>query len=178
MKLRFALKASVSHSVRDNRGHVSDQAQVWKEVAALHATHGVASGTGAMSDAYETHKEKISTFKDALKYVDGAAGVAVAIGDRVISVDLFDKASTCQKVWDRLISGVVFDALETKEETKTISAAEIEQFLSKAGSLSWEQSAAIGEDEEYRATSSQGDQASALVCHEVMVHGSLVSRLS
>jgi hypothetical protein len=41
--------------------------------------------------------------------------MAVAIGKRVVGCDLFDKPSTCRKTWDRLLSGLVFDALGAKE---------------------------------------------------------------
>ena len=35
--------------------------------------------------------------------------MAVAIGEKIVALDVFDKPSTCQKVWDRMLSGVVFD---------------------------------------------------------------------
>ena len=38
-KLRHTLKASVSQSVRQHRGHRSNQGEVWREVACLHAAH-------------------------------------------------------------------------------------------------------------------------------------------
>ena len=110
-KLRRALKASVSRSVKQKRGHRSDQGEVWKEVTALHAAHAVESDTAAMSDAFDSYQDRIASYRDKLKYVDNATGMAVAIGDKVVSVDLFDKPSTCQKVWDRMLSGVVFDAM-------------------------------------------------------------------
>ena len=108
-------------------------------------------------------------------YVDGASGVAVAIGDRVVAVDLFDKPATCQKVWDRMLSGVVFDALEAGESDKVASVADVEQLVAAAGDLAWEQSEAVGEGEEYRAESNRGDHASALALDETVVHGSVVA---
>lgn len=174
-KLRRALKSSVSRSVKENRGHTSDQGEVWKEVGALHAAHQVASGTGAMSDAFETHKDRIASFKDKLKYVEGASGLAVAIGEQVVSVDLFDKPSTCRKVWDRLLSGVVFDALEAGATGQHASVTAVEQLLGLVGDLPWEPSASVGEGQEFRAESSRGDYASALVFEGAVVHGSVVT---
>ena len=174
-KLRRALKASVSRSVKEKRGHTSDQGEVWKEVACLHAAHGVESATAAMSDAFDTYEDRIGAYREKLKYVDGASGVAVAIGDRVVAVDLFDKPSTCQKVWDRMLSGVVFDALEAGETDQDASVADVEQLVATAGDLPWEQSEAVGEGEEYRAESNRGDHASALAFEETVVHGSVVA---
>jgi hypothetical protein len=48
-KLRRALKASVSRSVKEKQGHRSDQSAIWEEVACLQSAHGVESGTVAMS---------------------------------------------------------------------------------------------------------------------------------
>ncbi len=174
-KLRKALKASVSRSVKEKRGHASDQGEVWREVACLHAAHGVASGTAAMSDAFDTYQDRIRAFREKLPYVAGAAGVAVAIGDRIVSIDVFDKPGTCREVWDRLLSGVVFDALEAGETAQHATAAEVEQLLAVAGDLPWEQAEAVGEGEEYRAESKLGDHASALALGETVVHASLVT---
>ena len=173
--LRRALKASVSKSVKEQRGYRSDQGEVWKEVACLHASHGVESGTAAMSDAFDTYQDRIAAYREKVKYVEGATGIAVAIGDRIVSVDLFDKPSTCQKVWDRMLSGVVFDAIEAGETDQVASVADVEQLVAAAGDLPWEQSEAVGEGEEYRAESKRGDHASALSFHDTVVHGSVVA---
>jgi len=174
-RLRRSLKASVSKSVKEKRGYRSDQIEVWREVACLHASHGVESGTAAMSDAFETYQDRIAAYREKVKYVEGASGVAVAIGDRVVSVDLFDKPSTCEKVWDRMLSGVVFDALEAGNTDKVASVADVEQLVADVGDLSWEQSDAVGEGEEYRAESNRGDHASTLAFDNTMVHGSVVT---
>lgn len=174
-KLRRALKASVSKSVKEKRGHRSDQGEVWKEVASLHASLGVDSGTAAMSDAFDTYQDRIASYRENLKYVDGATGMAVSIGDRVLSIDLFDKPSTCQNVWERMLSGVVFDALEVEETDKAATVADVEQLVAAAGDLPWKQSEAIGEGKEYRAQSDDGDHASALALHQTVVHGSVLA---
>jgi len=175
-KLRRALKSSVSRSVKDNRGHTSDQGDVWKEVGALHAAHQVASGTGAMSDAFETYKIRIAFIRSQLQYVEGASGLAVAIGGQVISADLFDKPSTCRKVWDRLLSGVIFDALEAGETDEHASVTAVEQLLGLTGDLPWAPTDSVGEGQEFRAESPRGDHASALVLEGAIVHGSVVAR--
>jgi hypothetical protein len=175
-KLRRALKASVSRSVMAKRGHTSDQGEVWKEVGALHAAHQVESGTGAMSDAFASYKDRIAAFTSKLKYVEGASGLGVAIGGRVISIDLFDKPSTCRKVWERLLSGVVFDALEAGAEDQHAPATAVEQLVAVTGDLPWEPAASVGEGQEYRAASPRGDHASALVLEGAVVHGSVVTR--
>lgn len=175
-KLRRALKSSVTKSVREERGHQSDQGEVWKEVAGLHASHGVASKTAAMSDAFDSHQDRIAEFRAETPYVEGAMGAAVAIGDRVISIDIFDKPETCRKVWDRMLTGVVFDALEASaDNVQGATRADVEALLATASDLPWQPAEAVGEGEEHRAESPRGDHASALSFEQVVVHGSVIA---
>lgn len=183
-KLRKKLRASVSRSVKDNQGHRSDQGEVWKEVASLHSTHGVSSDTSAMSDAFNTYQDRIAAYREKIQYVSGATGMAVAIGARVVSLDLFDKPATCEKVWDRMLSGVVFDALEAAPEAAACEAAapkeqvaveQVERLLADADRLPWEAAATPGEGAEYRAESPAGDHASALAFNATIVHGSVLT---
>jgi hypothetical protein len=44
----------------------------------------------------------------------------------VVALDLFDKPSTCAKVWDRLLSGVVMDALEAAPMDRGAQRADVE----------------------------------------------------
>jgi hypothetical protein len=134
----------------------------------------VDSATSAMSDAFETYKDRIAEYREPLKYVDGAKGLAVAIRDRVVCVDFFDKPSTCQRVWDRLLSGMVFDALEAADTDQSASAADVERLFTTVRHLDWQQVDAVGEGEEYRADSEQGNHALALVLEGVVVHGSVM----
>ena len=174
-KLRRAVKASVTRSLEQGSGHRSDQGEVWQEVHLLHATFGVQSGSAAMSDAFDSYGEQIDAYREKLVYADGAVGVAVAIGDRVVSVDLFDKPSTCQRVWNRLLTGVVFDAMQAEKSEQFASVADVQQLLAAAGDLPWQEAQAVGEGQEYRAESKHGDHASALACEDRVVHGSVVT---
>jgi len=174
-KMRRVLRDSVSRSIKEERGHASDQSEVWKEVAFLHATHGVSSGTSAMSDAYDMYRGRIEEYQERLKYVEGATGAAVAIASKIVALDVFDKPATCQKVWDRMLSGVVFDALEAGQSDRMATNEEVEQFLGAVPKLSWEKAEAVGEGDEFRAESDKGDHASALVFDQAVVHGSVVA---
>lgn len=173
-RLRHALKASVNKSVRAKQGHRSDQGEVWKEVERQQSALGAFSGTSAMSDTFIAHRERVEDVQEKLQYVEGAIGAAVAVGGRVVSCDLFDKPSTCQKVWKRLLTGVVLDALEVVAEEKQAETADVERVLRGLHVLSWEAAEPVGEGEEYRASSEGGDHASALVFEGALVHGSVV----
>jgi ARG/rhodanese/phosphatase superfamily protein len=174
-KLRYALKKSVSSSLQDFGTRDSDQGQVWHEVGAMHATHRVESTTAAMSDAFDAYKDRVAEFREQLKYVDGATGMAVVIGGKVVGCDLFDKPSTCRKVWDRLISGLVFDTLSAREAADApADRSSVDQLLETTSHAAWQSTEPIGEGDEYRAELVHGEQASALTFHDSLVHGSVL----
>jgi hypothetical protein len=173
-KLRRAVKASVGASLQSDSGHRADQGKVWDEVLALDSLMEVGSGTAAMSDTFETYRDRIAEYQNSLPYVEGASGLAAAIGGRIVSVDLFDKPSTCRRVWDRLLSGMVFDALEVAPDEHPVAEADVEQLLAKIGDLHWHDVAAVGEGSEFRAESPRGDHGSALLFEDVVVHGSVM----
>ena len=87
---------------------------------------------------------------------------------------MFDKPATCQKVWNRLLSGFVMDALESKSDETQASAAEVQEMLGTANGMSWVKAEPVGEGEEYWADSGAEVHASALTFHESPVHLSLV----
>ena len=175
-KLRHALRSSVSTSLKMKRGHQSNQSRVWSEVEELNAAQDVVSPTAAMAAAFETFGGSVEDFQSALNYVEGASGVAVAVGQHVISFDVFDKPSTCEKVWNRLLSGVVFAALAEAESDQAADVHHVEELLGTAGRLSWERAEAVGEGDEYRAESTHGEAGSALALEGTLVHGSVITR--
>ncbi len=178
-KLRYFLKESVTRSVMAKRGHRSDQGKVWEEVARQQSALGTASPTHAMADTFGAYADKVTDFRKELQYIDGACGLAVAVGNKIVAVDLFDKATTCRKVWDRLLSGYVLDALEAEREPTQAcptraEASEVERLLSAATGMTWHKAESVGEGDEYRASQDDDVHASALTLNRSPVHVSVV----
>jgi len=173
-KLRHFLKGSVSRSIKAGGSHRSDQGAVWQEVDRQQAALGAHSGTSAMSDTFEMHQKPLDDFREKVQYVEGASGVAAAVGGKVVAIDLFDKPATCQKVWNRLLSGFVLDSLESDQPERPVETSDVERLLENLETFNWEQTQAVGEGEEYRAESATGDHASALAFGNVVLHGSVV----
>lgn len=172
-RLRHGLKSSVSHSLKQKQGHRSDQGKVWDDVKMQQEALGVKSGTSAMSDTYEKYEENLAQAQKALQFVTGACGLAVAIGSQVVTADVFDKSATCQKLWDKLLSGMVLDALMEKAQASPDSS-QVEKMVNEARNAAWVQTEAVGEGQEYRAEF-DGKVGSALVLDGSLVHGSLVA---
>lgn len=174
-KLRYAMKRSVSASVKGGTGYRSDQGEVWKEVLDCLSDLGVGSATNAMSEAFEARESAASEYRETLPYVEGATGIAVAIGKRVVGCDIFDKPETCEKTWERLLSGCILEAMASQSEAARAEVADVERLLATAGEAAWERFDPIGEGEDYRTASEAGDYASALVFANSVVHGSVVA---
>ena len=173
-KLRQRLKQSVSLSLSAGHGHRSDQGAVWTEVDRQMQALNSCSDTHAMSDTYETHRDRFQEFRTHLGYAEGATGLAVAIGSAIVAVDLFDKPSTCRKVWDRLLSGFVMDALEEGRSAQPPAPADVETLVKKLKAAAWQESPAVGEGREFRTDAAPKTHASALTFATSMLHGSAV----
>ncbi len=199
-KLRHVLKESIYRSVLGGKGHGSDQGRVWEEVGRQMESLGSHSATGAMADTYDRYRDRMAEFRGRLRCAEAATGVAVAVGGKLVSVDLFDKPATCRKAWDRMLTGVVLDALEAARARENAGAADAQGVSSSRlgswqsfgaqepagvadvrGALAtlshapWREGAAIGAGREFAAKLAGGRYASALVCGGAVLHGSLVT---
>jgi hypothetical protein len=197
-RLRHVLKKSVYRSTLQGQGHASDQDEVWKEVGRQARSLGSQSPTEAMSDTYEHCQDRLAEFRERLPYVEGASGVAAAVGSNVTSVDLFDQPGTCRKVWDRLLSGLVLDALEAAPAPRSdgvigmefdlleylicsfwqaagsVEVLDVEGALAMLHSAPWQPGPAVGAGQEFRAQLGRDRYASALVSGTAVLHASLV----
>jgi len=170
-KLRHILKQSVSDTVRMSGSHTSDQSAVWGEVTRQMRSTGSSSATMAMADSFENHRQSVENYKDALKYVPGAIGIAAAIGGVVVSVDLFESPANCEKVWPRLLSGLSMEALENTDDDRT---PDLESALEIFKLGPWEEVKAAGLGEELRASDQDKQyQGSALLYNGRLLHASM-----
>jgi hypothetical protein len=176
-QLRYSLKSSVAFSLKEKLGHRSDQGQVWEEVSKQQKVLGVFSGTGALADTYLKFEQNLAEAQKALPYVPGACGLAVALGSQLVTADLFDKPATCEKVWPRLLSGLVLDALGKVQADGSPEVGQVGEFLNRASSAVWTQTEAVGEGQEHRA-GFDGKVGSALLLDGALVHGSVVAEVA
>lgn len=173
-KLRGALKQSVSWNLKAGGTHLSDQGAVWAEVGRQMRSLGAHSATHAMEDTYKSYSDRLAEFQKALPYVEGATGMAVAVGSKVVAVDLFDKPETTQKAWGRLLTGVAMDSLETPAAANPPTADDVSGLIARLRDSTWQQSPAVGEGQEFRSDADDLTHASALLFQDSVLHGSVV----
>ncbi|MBA4186671.1 MAG: hypothetical protein C0467_01495 [Planctomycetaceae bacterium] len=173
-KMRSVLKGSVSRSTRSGGGHSSDQGAVWNEVSRQMSSLKAVSPTMAMADTMSAKKPEMDRAVAEVKYVEGAAGLVVAVGGKVVAVDLFDAPETCRKLWPQLVSGVALDALEEKEGTAPQSS-DVVAALDALRAGPWQSVPPAGAGEEQRAEIAGRWHGSLLSLDGNLVHGSVVT---
>jgi hypothetical protein len=118
------------------------QSEVWAEVALAGHRAGVASPTGAYQDTYRDPKvarrleELERVLSDLPRRYPDAAGVIVAAGGQVLSVDLFGSASLFRELWPKILKSTALAALQDSDGSAggftTQKAAELLRRLRRA----------------------------------------------
>ena len=65
---------------------------------------------------------------------EGAAGVLVGRGSRIIGMDLFDSPTTLKTLWDRLADAYFFDALRDPGAAEPTPIDHAQRFIERVGS--------------------------------------------
>jgi hypothetical protein len=172
-KMRSVLKKSVNASTLSGGGHSSDQGEVWGEVSRQMAACGSSSQTMAMADCYDSHADTLRQHVENVPYAEGATGMAVVVGGKLVAVDVFDAPETCRKVWSRLLTGVVMDAVES-QETATPDPGAVQEALGTFAAGPWEPVKPVAAGEEYRGDVGGKWHGSVLALDGAVVHASLV----
>jgi hypothetical protein len=128
-----------------------------------------------LSDALEVHPGTAEDLRRKLPYPEGASGIAVALGGRVVSVDVFDKPATLEKLWDRLVQGVALDALESCDPGSLADGTEIPVglYMGTVKDMRWRKVDSVALGETFRARGDDGTLATALVADGTLLHLSL-----
>jgi hypothetical protein len=151
---------------------LGSQTAVWREIRRKHQATGTRSEKENMSDALESRRETVEDLRRNLPYVEGASGMAVAIGTGIVSVDVFDKTTTCRKLWGRFVEGLLLDALEVGDAGCQADGNDILVRLYRMNSVRWQEVATVGLGEGFRARDDRA-LATALVVDGALVHLSL-----
>ncbi len=166
--LRSSKTQSVHSSLRDGRGHYSDQGQVWDEIHKLSRKSGVNSPTGAMRDVYESKAGDLAEYEKAFEYQPQQHGALVFINGKVVGFDILSRASAYQLLHSKLVKSYAMDAMHAEQcETPSISLAA--DFLAATINCTAEHypSVGYGEDHRFEAKTMVG---SALVADESVIH--------
>lgn len=171
--LRRVVKASVTRNVVTRAGFVADQHGVWGCIAQGEERLAAHSPTQALQDLFATNQQRLDGYTASLGYVDRACGVAMGIGPRVVSIDLFDRPSTCKRFWGRLLVGTALDALQEHDQLGSVDTREVHGAVAEACASRWVKTSAVGLGDEYRSRDTDRVAASALAVGGTFIHISI-----
>jgi len=168
--LRMMMSRQVAEQYKARGMPGSDQAAVWAEVARKIAKTGSRSPSGALQEMYKDHASRLAEVLAKFSAPAGYLGAAFVIDGKTFAVDLFDKESTLNKLWSKLIRSYAMDALEDPKERPTVVQPEqISEWVKTAGASKqkWFDSPGVGYDVRI-----EGEQlvGAALVVEEHPVH--------
>ncbi|MBP7867632.1 MAG: hypothetical protein KA419_17005 [Acidobacteria bacterium] len=112
------------------------QGEVWQEVACNNAAVGTVSGTGSLSDSFNTKKVRETKDRLAKRFGDlparcpRATGVVVRIDGKVLAADLFADRRLFEKLWDKMLESYLVEyARRMSGEAADGAAATAADFL-------------------------------------------------
>jgi len=134
-----AARANAPLAVRKAGKIDQDQSMVWDKVAEKRAENSVT--TGASGSYLEVPKApevqaRMKPYKDALislpRTVPDGSGVAVAVGDQIICVDLFGSRGLFQDLYPKLLDSYVTDAMNKSKGWRGVTQRDVEDLLAWA----------------------------------------------
>ena len=109
--LRADKAAQVTDSLRLRGQHQSDQAYIWKSLAARERELDTQTPMGAMHDVFERHDRTIAGAREALGAQPRQIGSLVYLSGRWVGLDVLGSEGLFRRVWPRLCAGYAADAI-------------------------------------------------------------------
>ncbi len=110
-RARARKMASVSYSMEAAAVRMSDQGEIWDDIAAKCDQMAACSPTGAMDAMYDLHAEPLRGYTEELKTVENQAGAVFVVNGKVAGLELFDNPKTFARLKDKLVQSFALDAL-------------------------------------------------------------------
>ncbi len=114
LRIRGQVNRMVSDAARSGPApsFTARQGEVWQEISAREELAGRRSETQALHEIYASEEVDVERYVAAFPAPSGASGMAVAIGGRLVALDLFDSTEALQRQWPRLVAGAASAALD------------------------------------------------------------------
>lgn len=117
--------ASVSDSLRRDRGFVSDQAKIWDDIHMEAFIADVHSPTGAMRDTYETRRSTLDEFLNAFPVEAQQKGLMVFINGILAGMEVLSLEHAYRELYKKIIRSYAMEASLT--EKRAFKVPEISQ---------------------------------------------------
>jgi hypothetical protein len=145
LALRRLETRSVHDSLRRGRGHRSYQGAVWREVHCKARFRAAASPTHALQGPRSRLSERPDAFeKLARDLPEGTSGVVVAIGERLVLLEMLAGPRTFARVFRKLLSGYAFESVGLDRPYGTPDPPAVRSFIEAAAKAAHEEHQAVG----------------------------------
>ncbi len=102
----------------------ADQSEVWAEVADRSVEMQSLSPTGAMSDIYETHRDRLAEIREGVQLHEGQCGSVAVIGGRIAMLDFVGRADAFAALQPAIVEGYALDALAHERSDQSAEGSE------------------------------------------------------
>jgi hypothetical protein len=151
LALRRLKTRSVHDSLRRGRGHRSDQRAVWREVDRKARLHKAVSSTHALQDSRSRLSERFDAFdKLARDLPEGTSGVVVAIGERLVLLEVLAGPRTFARVFRKLLSGYAFESVGLDRPYGTPDTSAVRSFIEATAKAAQEEHRVVGAGRDLR----------------------------
>jgi hypothetical protein len=152
----------VHDSMRHGRGHRSEQGAVWKEVHRKARLHAAAS------------RSRLSERLDAIEKLardlpEGTSGVVVAIGERLVLLEVLAGPRTFARVFRKLLSGYALESVRLDRPYGTPDPPAVRSFIEAAAKAAHDEHQVVGAGRDVRFEE-DGISGYALIGQEGVLH--------
>jgi hypothetical protein len=145
----FALRPLETRSVHDSLGrgrvHRINQGAIWREVHRKVRLLAAASSTHMLQDSRSRLSEKLDPLeKLARDLPEGTSGVVVAIGERLVLLELLAGPRTFARVFHKLLSGYAFESVGLDRPYGTPDPQAVRSFIEAVAKAAHEEHQAVG----------------------------------
>jgi len=164
----------IAESLKGGRGFEGDQGAVWRDVGEMNEKAEAKSVSGAMKDGFEAKRHTIEEYRTAFKKMRRQKGVLVAIGGRVVALEMVSSERAYRQLHPKIIRSYALDALLYEEQgSGEVNNATPWDFLGgPMASCTCEAFPSVGLGKDVRVSGGEVT-GSALVYQETPVHLSI-----
>lgn len=132
-----ALAPLARPNIREKAQAQKSQEQVWNSVAETVTINGTRTSTGTLKSVYQDKavNKKMEDYERALRdrlSAESIVGVVAAVGNKVISADVFASHSLFHAYWPKILKSYALEAVSLKSTGKQqVMKAEAEAFLAR-----------------------------------------------
>ena len=106
--------AGLDNSIDIYEKSKTDQYKIWNNISERLDDYEIKSFTGSTEEIYQKRKKDIENLLLSFKLKFNSLGVAIAIGNKIISIDIFSDSNVFKIYFPRILRSVIIDSYTKK----------------------------------------------------------------